>query len=153
MPDFINHIKNKFPRATVQRCFERGCELRLDGLPRHVVLKGEILSTEKRINDCVIFVRNNPIPIGIVELKSKTIHSSEIEEKLTNGGKIALSIIKECPIRNKKCEFYPIVLHMGCDSSEFRIITKRKISIAGRRHDIIVKRCGVTFAEIIHFLK
>lgn len=149
----INCIKNNYPNAIIPRCYEMGCHLRLNGLNNYVILKGERMCKDRKICDCIIFTSDNYIIIGIVELKSKTVHSSEIIEKLTNGLKIALDILEEC---NDKCmmyEFYPIVLCKSWHTSEYRIIIKGKIKIKGKRYNIIPKKCGISFSTVISSLK
>ena len=151
----IDCIKGNFTDATVVRCSERGCKLRLSGLGNHVVLKGERVCKGRRICDCIIFTRDSYVIIGIVELKSKTIHSGEVVEKLTNGSEIALAILKKCsnntPLNHK---FYHVVLAKRWRNSEYVIITKRgKISVAGQKLPILLKRCGVSFSMLISTLK
>ena len=91
----INCIKNNYTNAIISRCFEMGCELKLDGFNEYVILKGEKIRRNMKISDCIIFIKDNFI-IAIIELKSRTIHASEIVSKLTNASKIALNILKEC---------------------------------------------------------
>jgi len=128
-----------------------GCMLRLNGLSNYAVLNGERICKNRRICDCIIFTEGNII--GIAELKSKTTHSSEIEEKLTNGSKIALNILEECSGNDIKFEFYHLVLAKRWHSSEYRIITSRKIIVRGKRYNIIPKRCGVSFSVVISGFK
>lgn len=149
----INCIENNFTNAIIARCSERGCGLRLNGLNKHVVLKGETLCKDRRICDCIIFTRDNCIIIGIVELKSKTIHPSEIVEKLTNGSGIALDILEKCSDNHMKLEFYHLVLCKRWHSSEYRVIISKKIIVTGKRYDIIPKRCGSSFSKLILSLK
>ncbi len=132
-------------------CSERNCKLKLHDLCNYVVLKGEKLCKDQRICDCIIFIEETAI--GIVELKSKTAHSNEIKEKLTNGTLIALNILKNCNNNQSKFDFYHIVLCKAWSSSEYRVITSEKIEISGKRYYIIPKRCGVSFSEIIRYFK
>jgi hypothetical protein len=115
------------------------------------VLKGERICQDRRICDCIIFTGG--IIIGIVELKSKTAHSSEIEEKLTAGSEIALNILEGCSDNDIKFEFYHLVLAKKWHSSEYKVITSRKIVVRGKRYDIIPKRCGVSFSAVISGFK
>ena len=147
----IDRIRNNFTNAIIHRCSEMGCRLRLNGLSNRVVLKGERICQDRRICDCIIFTGS--IIIGIVELKSKTANSSEIEEKLTNGSEIALNILERCCDNDIKFEFYHIVLAKKWRSSEYKAINSRKIVVRGKRYDIIPKRCGVSFAAIISSFK
>jgi len=142
----INCIEHNFKNAIIPKCSEHGCSLKLDDLSNYVVLKGENVCKSQPICDCIIFLENTNI-IGIIELKSKTAHSSEIEAKLTNGSKIALEILKMC--NDIKCKFYHIVLAKRWRSSEYRVITQKKIKIEGKKYNIIPKRCGTYFSAVI----
>jgi hypothetical protein len=149
----INRIKNIHTDARISRCYEMGCRLKLNGLNNYVILKGEKMCIDRKICDCIIFTIEDYIIVGIVELKSKTVHASEILEKLTNGLKIALDILKEC---NDNCilyEFYPIVLHKGINSSEYKIIVRNRIILKGKKYNIIPKKCGTSFSALISSLK
>jgi len=145
----INCVKSNFTHALETRCSDKGCELKLFGLKNYIVLKGEDLCQSRRICDCIIFKVHSYIIVGIVELKSKTAHSSEVVEKLTNGSNVALDILEKCSDKHMKFEFYHIVLCKRWTSSEYRVIISRKITVRGKRYNIMLKRCGVSFSEII----
>lgn len=147
----IDCIKNNFTNAIIPRCSEMGCRLRLNGLSNRVVLKGERICQDRRICDCIIFT--GCIIIGIVELKSKTAHSSEIVEKLTNGTEIALDILEMCCDNDMKFEFHHLVLAKKWHSSEYKVITSKRIVVRGKRYDIIPKRCGISFSAVISGFK
>lgn len=104
----LNCIKSNFGDAIISSCSELGCKLRLNGLNSYVVLKGESVCKNRRICDCIVFARENPIIIGIVELKGKTTHSNKIIKKLSNGTEIALDILKKCK-NNMGVEFYHLI--------------------------------------------
>ena len=129
----IDCIKGNFTNAIIARCSDMGCRLRLNGLSNHVVLKGERICKDRRICDCIIFTRDNCIIIGIAELKSKTAHSSEIVEKLTNGSEIALDILEECSDNRMEFEFYHLVLCKRWRPSEYKVIINKKIIIRGKK--------------------
>ena len=85
----LDRIKRDFAHALRPRCSERGCTLSLQGLGDRVVLKGEEISQARQARkppmcDCIIFVVDDSIVIGIVELKSKTVDASQVEKKLVN---------------------------------------------------------------------
>jgi hypothetical protein len=149
----IDRIKNNIINAIINRCSEKGCRLRLDGLNNYVVLKGERICLDRKICDCIIFTENDYIIIGIVELKGKTEHSSEIIEKLTNGSLTALDILERCSDDRVKFEFYHLVLCKSWHPSEYRVIVSRKIIVRGKKYDIIPKRCGVSFFAVISSLR
>ena len=149
----INRIKNIHTNAIISRCYEMGCRLKLNGLNNYIILKGEKMCIDRKICDCIIFISENYITVGIVELKSKTVHASEIVEKLTNGLKIALNILNEC---NGNCilnEFYLIVLHKSIHISEYQKIIRSRIELEGKKYNIIPKKCGTSFSALISKLK
>lgn len=146
-------IKSNFLDAIICRCFENDCGLQLNALSNYVILKGEKISQGCRICDCIVFIFAKEIIIGIVELKSKTVHSSEIKEKLTNGSEIALNILEGCNNNRIKFEFYHVVLAKRWHSSEYKAVTSKKIMVRGKRYDIIAKKCGESLSTIISCLK
>jgi hypothetical protein len=119
----INCIKSHFSDALVKRCSDKSCELTLDGLGQHVVLKGERLCTDRKICDCIIFAKDTYIVVGIVELKSKTVHPSAVVKKLENGSDLAQFIVEKCTDSPMNLEFYHIVLAKRWSTSAYRTIT------------------------------
>jgi hypothetical protein len=155
----VNRIERDFAHALRRGCSEKGCRLKLDGLGDHVVLKGEALCQDprerQRMCDCIIFVAGNSVIIGIVELKSKTAHSSEVVDKLTNSSEIALEILRKCVDSNISVEFRHILLHKGLDGTERRKMGKQRIRVRGKggKYDIITKRCGISFSTVVSGFK
>jgi len=149
----IDRIKSDFAHALRRRCSEGGCTLRLDGLTNRVVLKGDGICQDRKMCDCIVFVVNGSVIIGIVELKGKTVHTSEVADKLTNSSEIALSILEKYADWGTKPTIRHLLLHKGLDSSELRKIERRRIGIRGKRYDIIAKPCGVSFSTVISELR
>jgi hypothetical protein len=153
----IDCINIEFADKTIKRCSEKGtgCKLKLNTSYEHVILKGEKICSDRKICDCIIFVnQNDTIIVGIVELKSKHIDASAIEEQLTNGSKIALKILKKCPDTYNESNFYPIVLAKGWGrASKHAVMKNIKIQFGSERRRIITKKCGDSFLEIISQLK
>ena len=145
-------IRTNFSEAVVPRCSDMGCTLELDGLPNSVVLKGEKIATDRKICDCLVFAVRNRVLIGVVELKSKTVHADEVVEKLTNGTETALQVLDRCGNDRMKPQVYNLVLAKRWDGSEYRVLTNRKVMVRGRKYLILPKRCGVSFSGIISSL-
>lgn len=123
--------------------------MKLNGLNNYIILKGEKVCAGRKICDFIIFARNDRVIIGIVELKSKTIHANEIKQKLTNGSEIALDILEKNCGKQIDYEIYHLVLCKSWHPSEYKAITSRKITLKGKKYFIIPKRCGSRFSEII----
>lgn len=145
----LDRIRKTRSHAMVRRCAQRNCRLVLDGLGNHVVLKGEFICKDRKICDCIIFVQNRHVIIAIAELKSRVAHSVEILEKLRNGSEIALDILEHCSQAHVEFEFYHIVLAKSWSTSEYRVITNRKIRVRGKKYSIIPKRCGCSLSDLI----
>lgn len=88
------------------------------------------------------------IEIGIIELKSKTAHTNEIIEKLKYGSYLAIRILEKCNINPTSIKFYHIVLSQRWDTSEYKVLTNRKIEIHGKKWNIFPKRCGTSFLDV-----
>ena len=144
----INCIKDNYSNAVISSCSERSCRLKTDDLNNYVILKGERICPNGKRCDCIIFLRDKCIIIGIVELKSRTIHESEIVGKLTNCTEIALNILREFNHRRNECKIFHIVLHKGIRPIELGRIRSKKIYVEGKRNPIFIKRCGISFSEI-----
>jgi hypothetical protein len=137
----------------MSHCSDRGCTFKLDGLPKRFVLKGEKISTDSKICDCIVFVVQNGLFIGIVELKGRTVHASEVREKLANGIEIALQIFDRCTTNLPKFQIYALVLAKSWDISQYEVLTSRTLTVRGKKHGILPKRCGVSFSEVISSLR
>ncbi len=152
----MDRIKTDFAHALRRRCSERGCTLRLGGLGNHIVLKGEELCPDRQSRrlpmcDCIIFVADGSIIIGIVELKSRTADPDQIEKKLTNSSRMALDILGKYLDSRIEPVLYHIVLCKRWHTAEYRAITNRKIRVRGRseKYDIITDHCGSSFSTVI----
>lgn len=148
---FKNFIIDNYKNALVNKCKESNCLLRLDGLNNYFILKGEKICSNYRVCDCIIFIiKNNLFIVGLVELKSKTIHADEIREKLINCSKIASDILGKIGYKQFNLKFIHIVLFKGgISKSEYKVLTKNRLKINGIKHNIVLKKCGVKFIDLI----
>ena len=149
----IASIKRNFAHALRRGCSESSCTLRLDYLSDHIVLNGEVICEDRKMCDCIVFVVNSSVTIGVVELKSRTIHTSEVLDKLTNSSEIALGIFEKYGSRRTKPIFLHILLHKGLDGTERRKLGKTRIKVRGKEYGIITKPCGSFFSTIISKFK
>jgi len=145
----LESIRREFAYAVVRRCTEQGCTLKLAGLSDYVVLKGEKLHQDRKMPDCIIFEMNGKVVVGIVELKSRTVHVNDVVEKLENGCRSALKILQVRLKRSTKPTLLLLVLCKAIHSSEFRLLTSRRIKAGERRLMIQVKDCGFAFASLL----
>ncbi|MEW6201738.1 MAG: hypothetical protein AB1546_07175 [bacterium] len=152
--DILNYIRNNYANSTSPDCSEQNCKLKLDRLKNYVVLKGEKLEQKSKICDCIIFAMEEQLIVGMVELKSRTIHVRELVEKLTNGTKIAFYILNKCNYTQKQFEFYHLVLAKHRHRADHNKLTrKEKVKIRGKEYKILSKKCGESFSTIIKQLQ
>jgi len=146
----INSIREQYSSAVIRKCRERNCELKTGDLKNCVILDGEKVSQRGKRCDCIIFIKDYDIFIGLVELKSRDIHATEIKKKFDNSVRITLGIIKTVNSIRKRRNFFFILLHKGINAIERKKLVEEKITVNGEQKDIIVKRCGTSFSDILH---
>jgi len=149
----LERIRRRFRSVLRKRCSEKGCELRLHGLTDYVILNGDRLCQDRKMCDCIIFSESDDLIVGIVELKSRTVHANEVIDKLTNASEIAVGILESANRRRLSLQMYHLVLAKRWSTSEYEVVRHRRITVRGRRHYVIPKRCGISFPELIASLQ
>ncbi len=91
----IDEIISKYPNAVCQ-CSERKCKANFDRFSHHAVLKGEKLTPNEAICDCIVFENGKKVWIYLIELKSRSLKPNSIKKKFCNGAFKAQSILNEC---------------------------------------------------------
>jgi hypothetical protein len=99
--------------------------------------------------DRIVFAAHNGLSIGIIELKSKTVHADEVVDKLTNGTEAALEISAQWANKQVSLRIYHLVLAQSWHPSQYKVITTRKITVGGKKYGILPQRCGVSFSQVI----
>lgn len=77
------------------------------------------------------------------------MHAREIAIKLINGSLEGLHILENCSGATLDKQLFPIVLAKRMPSSEFKMITSRRIQVKGKKYDIITGKCGASFSELV----
>jgi hypothetical protein len=146
-----DRMRSHWARAVVTRCEDQGCEMRLDGIKEHVVLKGEQLSRDRfKMCDNLVFAEIPPkVIVGAVELKSNTTPVGEIIEKLDNGAREAAAMLSRCGQSSSGVSFYPIALAKSWHSADVRKLARSRVRFNGRPYPISSKRCGTHLSQII----
>ena len=135
----------------VDSCVERRsrCKLKLDGMNEHIILKGESLCSDQKICDCFVLVEGDLESVALVELKSRSVHASEVEEKFENSLERAIEILNDCGVSVKDMRIYLIVLAKNWRTTEHKIIRRSKIKIRGIEEGIITGKCNNSLRDII----
>jgi hypothetical protein len=146
----LNSIRMEFQAFVRERCEEAGCVCRCDGLPEHVILNGDQLQPDRPMPDGVFFISVSGVSVALVELKGRNADVSVVVRKLRNGGVTALEILKRVGYQARPSSMlYVLLTKAWRSSSEFIVMTRSKVEVAGRRYDIIAKRCGHALSDIL----
>ncbi|MCI4624668.1 MAG: hypothetical protein L3V56_01775 [Candidatus Magnetoovum sp. WYHC-5] len=157
--DIIENIENdaEYKEAIEKRCKDKGskCLLTLhkSGIEyKYIVLKGEkLVKGIKGIKacDCIIFIRDKFLIIGIVELKSKTVKVADIKKKLEDSSGKVMEILNKYNISHNECSVYHIILAEKWNAVAYKIVSTCKINMGGKMFSVIHDKCGKNFFEII----
>jgi hypothetical protein len=153
---FIECIRERFGNSAIKHCKEKGCNLNLENIRNHIILKGEKICRNRKICDCIIFIeRNGKIIVVIVELKSRTVHVNEVVEKLQNALQVASEILNSCNSGNHKVEFILTILAKKWSSKESReyvLLIKKRKAICGDKKNCRISRgsCGTPLNQILN---
>lgn len=143
----IQSIKENCKSFRIKCCSEKQCKLKIDTTKKFVILKGELIvkNRPQKICDCLIF--QNDGRIILVELKSKSLNSTQIHDKFTNSVKEAMYIVDD-PKSNLKL-FFVLLTKSHTNSSTFNALKQTKIRVHGVRYNIRMNRCGESLKRII----
>jgi len=143
----ITAIERWRPGAVIGVCRDEGCSLTTDGIPAHVILKGEALLDDWKMCDCIIFISRQPLLIVMAELKSKTVSVTSVMEKLTNATDFVQVVMGHLKVQDYS--LVHVVLARRWDTSEYRVLTCRRVQCGGKRHPVIPRRCGDRLAAVL----
>lgn len=140
--DRISRIRDEYPEAVVDKCSENNCgpTLRMAGKP--VILKGECMNGGMKMPDCIIFGRNPGHVVGIVEIKGRAAHASEIREKFCNSLGMAMGIRDRH--MDKGAPIHLVLVSNGMRHSEYHRFQK-PVRFGSTDYFIILRRCGDVF--------
>ena len=154
--NFFHSLKMHFDECRIDECKEKGCRINCDKNKfRHLVIfKGEKivkkLHKNIKICDCFIYCAiGNSLIVALVELKSKSIKPSKIEEKFRNSVEKIRCMIDLCDgINTTKIKFFPILLYKSVNPIDIKVISALTIRFE-KDGSIIYGKCNSNLFEII----
>ena len=149
----INDIGHEYSEAKVSRCKESGCELSMEEMHDHIILKGEKLSgllgygNTRAVCDCFVIDIRNGVTVSIIELKSADLHASQIQKKFENSLCMAKALVQE------NCSSIGFHLVLVLLAKKYSTSAKKKlqaIRIGSRsmHHRVLLKKCGLALKSI-----
>lgn len=118
----------------------------------HVILDCDLIKSAYNIpdkmSDCII-VENRTIPyIAIVELKGVSYSIPDVCLQLKGGALLATRILKQAGCNHYK--IYPVFVSKNfTDSAKVRALKKQRITIGGKKMEILLSTCHKKFSDII----
>jgi len=153
MASSICKIRSTYSYATIEKCSEKGCSLRINNKVRNsiVILKGEKITRNYKVCDCLIFIeRKRDLIVMIVELKRKSIDVSVIKEKFENTIDLLNDIISNLNLRSPK-DFFPVLLYERMRGPEFSMLKRLRLHFACETRYLILEKCGVDLSQIMKY--
>ncbi len=136
-------------RAERRRCREGKCSLRLKEVGDFLLVKGDLLRSDVKMCDCIIFLQTPAPTLVLAELKAKTVHAREVGEKMRNAVDTLADLIARCPSFRACSRFLALALAKRWTRSERKMLEQEQVSFAGKEHDIRHVRCGARLSELL----
>lgn len=116
-----------------------------------MIIKGDEIHKDRKMCDCIIFMRNEKCFLVITELKNRDINATDIVEKHRNSLKFVKELVKQSVNRLEEIEYYPVLLHKKAKSVEIRRFRQKRnrIRFCKDHRFIIIKKCGSSLSDII----
>jgi len=142
LQELRDSIAPELEPAKRQRCREGKCSLLLEGIGDFLLLKGDVVRTDVKMCDCIIFLDSPSPTIVLAELKGKTVHASEAQEKIQNAAAVAAEITAKCETFRSCSRLLALVLARKWTVSAQKVLGRLRVTFAGRRYRIHHARCG-----------
>lgn len=151
-------IKNTYLDVKKRNCCDNKCKMPLGRIPKHVVLKGELLTKNMpqrpKICDCIVFQSDGRVCVSLAELKFTRITQhdmDDIREKFENAASCAVRILRETGWRATPT-LIPILLVKSRDVSLVKYFESHPITLLDQPHYIQYEKCGSTLRAILDSL-
>lgn len=129
-------------------CSERGCKLKTGGL-NCVIINAEKhrANANESMCDCIVFVDNKRIVVGICELKSGGVDVRQVEKQLRAGVNLAEKICAT-HVKGAKPRMIPILLTHPSPIDTLKL-SVTKVRVCGRDRSIVQRPCNTRMSDIM----
>jgi len=152
-PDALDEVRgcldDSQKRAERRRCREGKCSLRLKEVGDFLLIKGDLVRSDVKMCDCIIFLQTPAPTLVLAELKAKTVHAREVGEKMRNAVGTLADLIARCPSLGTCSRFLALALAKGWTRSELKMLAQEHVTFAGNKHRIRHARCGARLSELL----
>lgn len=144
----LGAIASEYAHAAVPKCREHDCRIDLAGLPRHVILKGEILAGQGvAACDCIIFDAGNELTASLIEVKSSSLQTDHIKRQFESGGKKVLEMTASLG----QAEPVLVVALIAKKYSRWfqhNKLRRMRVQIGQKKYPVMLCACGAKLVDI-----
>ena len=149
----VRCIRDNYSSLVRRSCQEKGTgnEIKPGKCKNSVVIKWDEYKLAPGSKcDCIIFAEEDgKIILGVIEMKSKTVHVSDVLKQLQACAKAAEDMVLECQGNPQAIEIFPIVTSKKIDRLDKKTLGNNKILFHGKRREIITQKYGLAFMKIV----
>ena len=152
--DLIKKIAGRVPDSCcVLRCMERGCGVRLEGMPsRHHRLAIDLdcqelgINHEKRCDYLLIGQTGATIYVALIELKGGRVDSAtEVARQLQGGADFLADRWLPSTV---SCQFRPVLAYRKMHREILKQLRKKTVRLHGRTEPIKLVECGSKLMDV-----
>lgn len=150
--ELLGYLAKDLRECVCRSCERKGCKLRLDSFRAHPILVIDCdkcrarFDFEGEICDFFVFYDWKGLGLAAVEIKPGLMDAKHAVRQIEKGCEVAGKIVD----KRRVGDFFPILLYgRRAKSAEFKILRGAKVVFGGRKHLIIVEKCGASLSEII----
>lgn len=129
-------------------CNDMGCKIRLNGMPRNVVLRGEKLVPNSSICDCIVFDGRGGLTVSLIELKSSNLDVDRIKTQLQSAVSESARIIRSLGFSGRYTVFPILLAKSYGQRTQSQSLKQIKIKIANKSCNIQLKICGANLKDL-----
>lgn len=144
----LSAIESGYAHAAVPKCREHDCRIDLAGLPRHVILKGEILAGRGvAACDCIIFDAGNGLTASLIEVKSSSLNTDRIKRQFEAGGKKVLEMTESLGQAEPELVI-ALIAKTYSRWFQHNKLRRMRVQIGQKKYPVMLCACGARLVDI-----
>ena len=143
----LQEIKKEYGNSVIKECKDSGCCLNMHKMSDYMMLKGELVSPDQKMCDCIIF--HSSKKVIHVELKSKSLDPGQIIDQFTNAGQKSWLILASLDSTDRFEPVFILLAKKYQNHSAVDMLRRKKIKIQGNRYSIRLEHCGDLLRNLI----
>ena len=142
-------LNQEFGNFKIGNCKDPNCKLNFDSFNDPFIIKGDKYRTDIKMCDCIMFIQKDGIILVCAELKSRTVHVSDVVKKLQNS----IDSIRPFLSQNRETlsprDIHFLVIAIGFNNPVIKSLERKKIRIGNRKLPILTRKCGYSLKTLL----